>query len=346
MSPDVFAQQVAAAVAAVEIGTEPGYAWMGERIGLPPAVMALAPPAVARDALVQGVARRLYGDFFTCGEPRPPGRESGEADRRRMSERLAAANGGSGSRDPGWRVVGHDDGRTIVERAGLRLWVCAEEMAHEGEGAPAEGAEVSVLLAADAPYFSPGYYLALGDRSLHPHLSRVLDRFYVHLRRDGAERFMRRATARLNRLGIAFRLKIADDPDGFDRCDTAVFAFQRADRARSLPEVMDLCAALAGDIDPGIPALTRRLAAGVAFAEDPGGGQSFGADRCRLIAEALVTAHEEGETSLEARVARVGERMRAAGTSLEAPYLGPGSPGDLDLTPYSTDDAEERSPCP
>lgn len=187
--------------------------------------------------------------------------------------------------------------------------------------------------------------MALGDRSLHPQLSRVLDRFYVHVRRNGAERFMRRATARLNRVGLAFRLKVVDDPDGFDRCDTGVFAFQRADRARSLPEVMGLCTVLADDIDPGTPAVTRRISEGVAFAEDPGGGQSFGADRCRLIAEALVTAHEEGETSLGARVGRVGERLRAAGTSLEAPYLGPDSPGDLDPTPYSRDNAEERLPC-
>ena len=108
--------------------------------------------------------------------------------------------------------------------------------------------------------------------------------------------------------------------------------------------MVGLCAALADDIDPGIPALTRRIAEGVAFAEDPGGGQSFGADRCRLVAEALVTAHEEGKTSVEARVGRVRERLRAAGTSLEAPYLGPDSPGDLDLTPYARDNAEERSP--
>jgi class II lanthipeptide synthase len=346
MSPDAFADQMAAAVAAVQIGPEPGYQWMGERVGLPAAVLALASARVVREALVQGIAHRLYGDFYICGEPRPTGPAAGAADRRRLSERLAAANAGTGPWDPGWRVVGHDDGRTIVERARLRLWVRADEMAHAGDATPPEGAEVAVLLAPDATYFSPGYYVALGDRSLHPQPAGVLDRFYVHVRCDGAERFMGRATARLNREGLAFRLKIVDDPDGFDRRDTAVFAFGRADRARALYEVTTLCAALSGGIDPGTPALTRRIAEGVAFAEDPGGGRSFGADRCRLVAEALVSAHEEGETSLDARVARVGERMRAAGTSLDAPYLGPGSPGDLDLTPYSTDDAEERSPCP
>ena len=346
--PETFADQLAAAVAAVGVGPGSGYSWLGERIDLPARVVGLAPPEVVRETLVQGIARRLYGDFFSPGTTRPAVRAVGASGRRRMSERLAAANSGRGCLDPAWRVVGAEAGRLIVARDGLRLWVLPETVVHGGPGAPSEGSEVSVRLAPDAPNFSPGYYMVLGDHGLDPDSPRLLDRFYVHLRPEGAEELVRRATGRLNGAGLPFRLKVVDDPDGYDRRDTAIFAFQRKDRDRAVPEVLRLRDGIAPFIAPGIPSLTRRVAPGVAFAEDPGGGESFGADRSRLIAEALVTAHEAGLTVPEERLAAVGRRLREAGTSIEAPYLGPDSRGELDLLAPARAHAhaEERSQCP
>ena len=155
-----------------------------------------------------------------------------------------------------------------------------------------------------------------------------------------------RATTRLNAIGLPFRLKVVNDPGGYDRCDSAIFAFQRKDRDRSLPEVLRLCEELGDAIAPGIPAMTRPIVTGVGFAEDPGGGESFGADRSRLIAEALVRAHELARAAPAERLddgrAR---RFREAGTSIEAPYLGSDSAGDIDLTRITNDHAEEASPC-
>ena len=72
---------------------------------------------------------------------------------------------------------------------------------------------------------------------------------------------------------------------------------------------------------------------------------SYGAQRCRLLAEALVTAHENGAGSTDDRMTFVRERFREAGTSVETPYLGPDSPGDIDLAPAPAMIAEEGSPC-
>ena len=72
--------------------------------------------------------------------------------------------------------------------------------------------------------------------------------------------------------------------------------------------------------------MTLPLAPGLAFAEDPGGGESFGAHRCLLLAEAAVTAAERGLGAPEDRLEVVRERFAEAGTTLDAPYLG-SSPG-------------------
>ena len=68
--------------------------------------------------------------------------------------------------------------------------------------------------------------------------------------------------------------------------------------------------------------MTLPLRPGVAFAEDPGGGESFGSHRCLLIAEAAVTAAEHGIRSLDGRLDLVRTRFVEAGSSLEAPHLG------------------------
>ena len=82
--------------------------------------------------------------------------------------------------------------------------------------------------------------------------------------------------------------------------------------------------------------MTLPLAPGVAFAEDPGGGESFGEHRCLLLAEAVVTAAERGLGGAEDRLEVVRERFAEAGTTLDAPYLG-SSPGYAVDAPHPLD---------
>ena len=55
--------------------------------------------------------------------------------------------------------------------------------------------------------------------------------------------------------------------------------------------------AISAELRNHVPMLTRRLAAGSAVAEDPGGGESFGTHRCALLAEGILRAHESGAKS-------------------------------------------------
>ena len=52
---------------------------------------------------------------------------------------------------------------------------------------------------------------------------------------------------------------------------------------------------------------------------------SFGASRCRLLAEGMVDAHERGSTRLGDRFDAVVRRFARRGFDVEAPYLVPAS---------------------
>jgi hypothetical protein len=284
-----------------------------------------------RRVLIDAIRWRLYSCFFTRGRPvSSPIRRGRLVAWRPLSAALAAANCGTGSLDRGWCVVGHDDGRHIVERSGLRLWVSSDEIDAIGRSAPSPGDIVALRLPPDAPEYSPGFYLALGDRGFEGNAPRVLDRFYFNLRLEGAIDFVRETTQRLNRAGLAFRAKVADEPYGFERCDSALLVFERRDRTRGRAAAGELRADLAQYMDDETPALTQSIAPGLGFAEDPGPEESFGAHRCRLLAEAAVLAHERRLSDLDDRVALAEECFVAAGSSLEAPHLCRGSGDELE----------------
>ena len=98
--------------------------------------------------------------------------------------------------------------------------------------------------------------MARGDRGLP---AEPLDRVYLDLCREGAVPFIREATRRLNRAGLAFTAKVVNTPGGFDRRDSAVLYFARRDRERALEAAEDLARALAPSLDGGAPAMTLPL---------------------------------------------------------------------------------------
>jgi hypothetical protein len=124
-----------------------------------------------------------------------------------------------------------------------------------------------------------------------------------------------------------------------------VLAFERCDRSRAAAASVSISVALCDFLEPATPALTRRLAPGLAFAEDPGPDESYGAQRCRLLAEAAVTAHEHGILDPDGRLGVVRERFADVGASLDRPHLERGSADDPDdLVPVRLE--KERSSWP
>ena len=329
------------AVAATTVLSPTAFAWFGvPQHALAERSAAAMDATAARAYLVYALQTRLYTSFYCLGGASPDGFDAAPAPQLGPSPfvwALSQANRGSGSREPGWTVAAHEDGRVVVERDGLRLWVSPQELHHDGAvgGEPARppdalqpGAQVGVRMPKELRRLSPGFYMALGDAAFPPDASQAAGvvRCYWSLRSEGAATLVERLTGALNEAGVAFRLKVIADPEGYRRCDAGVLYTLAPQYELVAPIVADTHRRVEPWLRPASPALTKPLAPGLALAEDPGAGtESFGMNRCRLLAEGIVDAAERGAASVAERMEVVAAHFAQAQVSLEQPYLRPGS---------------------
>ena len=128
-----------------------------------------------------------------------------------------------------------------------------------------------------------------------------------------------------NRFLVPFRFKLLNQSGFYDRADAAVLYISRRHFRIASELLSQLYPRLGPGLDSETPLFTKHLAAGLAMAEDPGTGESFGMSRCRLMAEAIVDAHRQGKQSVEARLQATENRFRDAGLNFAVPYLNPSS---------------------
>jgi hypothetical protein len=312
-----FASQIAAATRAVEIRSPTRFAWLGEPSPSLPRVLRLD-PVQKRAFLLSTLGDRLYANFYCRGRPELIADRGHRNDLRgdpKFVACLSGANSGRGCWELGWNLLARHPGWSEVGRDGLRLEAASDEC-RQGPGG------LAVRFPKEFLAMAPGFYTALTDRPVD---SGPVVRLYWNVGPEGAVPFVREATASLNAARIGARLKVVSHPWGFDRCDAAVLYVAGCDLPVASAVVRTLHSVLAPYLEPEVPALTLRVAPGVALAEDPGEGSSFGQHRCRLIAEGLIRANEEGGASVEERVSAVLETLSAGGVEPAAPYLNAGS---------------------
>lgn len=325
-------QTLAEAADAVTIHSPWAYSWFDRRVDdLPEDVARAMSPETARDYLIYRLQHELYGNLYCRGFAAPSAEVDGPVTHAATAfvALLSAANCGRGPREPGWVVTDVDGETVVVERDGLRLWVRGGDVSVDG-GPPVTGAAARVRFPKELRKLSPGFYMALGDVALAERGDPIV-RFYWNLTSAGAPRFVEHGTRRLNEAGLAFRLKVVEDPGRFRRCDAGVLYVRKADYGEAIGHVGAVFQELAGECKPAIPAFTKRLAEGLALAEEPGSEDSFGMSRCLLVAEGLIAAEDAGARSTEERVEVMAGRFAQAGVSLERPFLNPGSEDDYHL---------------
>ncbi len=247
---------------------------------------------------------------------------------------LSAANASRDHWDDGWQVKQSLPNGQIAAVKGARtrmVWP-GEFHAPGAPGAPVQpGAEVSLFAARESLLLQPGFYFAFGETLSDQQEELGVVRFYWNIRADGAPRLVGAMTAALNRFTIPFHFKCLRLQALFDRSDAAVlYLARRYTRivAMLLPEIY---AAVRNDLEAAVPLFSKQLADGLGFAEDPQTGESFGMNRCRLLAEAVCRAEERGEGSAEARLSEIAAVFAAAGLSLERPWLRAGGADPYDF---------------
>jgi hypothetical protein len=330
--PAALDRTLAAALRALTILSPREYSFAGLTVTVPeqpdPAAPGRAVPQPL--AMIGALQAQLYASVYNRRfdgkpQPAPPERLT------EMTEELSRANPGRERWDYGWQVYqtlpngvlqAHKQGRAQVFGPG-------QYMAMGGPAGPGaavqNGAIVNAYLAKEMRNFHPGFYMVLSE-NVQPWYEQVtLVRVYWHLRPEGAVPIVRELTARFNRFQVPFRFKCLAYRELYDRFDAGVLFVGRRQWDVAALLVEELYASLRDHLDPEVPLFTKRLAPGLALAEDPGNNESFGTSRCRLVAEGVWTAYQQGLQTEGARLEGIAAAFARAGLSLRTPWLAAGS---------------------
>ena len=257
-------------------------------------------------------ARRPAGALTPAAIPSDP----------EFQQRLASANSGRERWEGGWTIQQFAPHGQIFVRKGER-----ERAAMPGAFisnatpgmAPQIGSVVLLRAAIEAPGAQPGYYFAFGETldELAEQLSMI--RFYFNCRAEDAAALLGVMTGELNRFQVPFQMKAPTAPALYGRADAAVLYVGMRYAAIVLRLLDGLRASL--PLEAPTPLFARPLWPGIAGAADPGNGESFGMQRCRLTAEGIVEAWRGGAQDVAARSAAVAAKFSANGLDLGRPWL-------------------------
>ncbi len=324
-----YRKQVEEAIQAIVVDAPTSYWWFGKRSPqLSKKVKLLLTRNTARNYLLFNLQSQLYSDFYCRGFAAPDMQAAAglpPVGKTPFVEEVSAGNCGTGYWEDGWEVGAVKHGDVIVHKGGLQLWVHSEDCLIAPGASIGTGLRVSLRFPKELLQMSPGFYMALGNEGLADNASQDMVRFYWNLTAVGALLFIKRATLLLNRERLPFGLKVLNDRHSYSRCDAVVLYTHKRDYKHVANALREIYEDVFHYVKQGTPVFTKRLAPGVGLAEDPGQDVSFGEHRCRLLADGIIRAYEQGKKSLEARFQAVAERFAEDNIDLEEPFLNPGS---------------------
>ncbi len=150
-------------------------------------------------------------------------------------------------------------------------------------------------------------------------------RVYFNLTPEGAVAVMDSLTSQLNALGISFSFKVLYNPSDYQRYDSGVLYFGKSNYQFVHPVLERVYAEHQSHFEEQVPLFTKLLAPGLALAEEPnrkfGDQESFGTNRCQVIANGLLDAWQQGNDTPAARMASILQHFSLHDIELQRPYL-------------------------
>jgi hypothetical protein len=288
------------------------------------------PSTDGNGAMTSHLASALYQRMY-CRPQREPLRRAADGRTARIFvDELSRANCGVGTWDPDWVVERLEDDGTLVvhkQRDDLAIWAQPSQF-RPSNGDLGIGTVGRLRIDKELREMLPGYYMALGDfdqASDDSDSPVAVVRFYWHLTEEAAVLWIRELTQRFNGAQIPFRAKVLSAPSAYVRADAGVLYVAHQDLTRAMALLPALHSAIWSQLRPATPMFTKRLAHGLAVAEDPGDGRSFGQHRCQLVSEGVVRAFENSCTAFPDAAAWVANRFADERLSIAQPWLNPGS---------------------
>ena len=237
-------------------------------------------------------------------------------------KRLHESNFGEGYFDSGWSVIKEEtDGSLAVTKGGLRLHIQRNKHLQPTEVESVVGDSVAIQMPKNL--VQNGFYVAVSNVASESHENLV--RVYFNFSPEGAVMVMGSLTRRLNAIPIFFHFKVLYNPDDYKRYDSGVLYFEKGNYEVVQQVLEAVYAENQSHFQPEVPLFTMQLAPGLGLAEEPdqkfGVQESFGMNRCQIVANGLLEAWYQGDESIEGRMQAIIKQFFSLGIDLQRPYV-------------------------
>jgi hypothetical protein len=238
-------------------------------------------------------------------------------------EQLHNGNRGEGYFDAGWWVLRQErNGSLAVRKNNLTLHIERHHHLRPSEQWATVGDRVAIHLPRNC--LETGLYIAVGNAGPAPDQGSTVE-IYFNFNAVAAIAVMVNLTSQLNGMSIPFSFKVADDPSAYGRYNSGTLRLEsiyyESVRRVLQPLYQEECSQF-GRI---VPLFTKFLAPGLGLAESPGrelaGPKDFGWHRCQLLANALLSAEDNGDNSPEGRMDAIHQHFSRLGIAWQRPYL-------------------------
>lgn len=243
-------------------------------------------------------------------------------------DRLHNSNTGVGYFDPGWYTVREEsDGTLAVHKGGLTLHIEREIHLQDAEKSAAIGDIVAIRMPKN--FVQNGFYMAVGNAGAenHDRLNQVpqLVRVYFNLTPEGAVAVMANLTQHLNTIGMPFTFKVLYNPSDYKRHDSGVLYFEKQSYEAVREVLQKVYIENKSHFQSEIPLFTKLLAPGLGLAEEPDSKfatqESFGMNRCQIVANGLLEAWHQGDNSPEAKMKAIFQHFSLLKLDWQHAYL-------------------------
>jgi hypothetical protein len=148
-----------------------------------------------------------------------------------------------------------------------------------------------------------------------------LVRVYFSTRSDQVGFVLMEATETLDSLKLPYSLKCSVFASAYSRVDSLIVYLEAGSWSRTAVEITAMARRVKDHLRDVTPPLTKKIAQGVAFAEDSGTNESFGENRCRALAPAVLALLQDQWSSPDDGLDTLTKSLKAAGIDPVQPWL-------------------------
>ncbi|VEP14320.1 conserved hypothetical protein [Hyella patelloides LEGE 07179] len=239
--------------------------------------------------------------------------------------RIHNSNSGQGYFEPGWSILKEEeDGSLVVKKGSLKLHIERDRHLQPREQNSLVGDKVAIKMPKNC--VQNGFYVSVGNArgNLGKEASKLV-RIYFNLTPDGAVRVMDSLTQQLNEQGIPFDFKVLYNPQDYQRHDSGVLYFDKSNYEVVHQILQQVYQEHHSHFKADVPLFTLQLAPGLALAEEPdqkfAEKESFGMNRCQIIANGLLAAWYQNKNLPEEKMQCIFEQFTLSGIDLKHTYL-------------------------